>query len=105
MITVERANEYSSKATLFGWFVGLAWFAYTSPEAASLPWWAWAVLIVVGMFAASVVIGLGFALVAATITKAVTGDSRSSPNAYAWGAVICPVIAFFCAWPAAKLLT
>ena len=68
MITVERPNEYSSRATIFGWFVGVAWFEYTSPGPPACRGGR-------GLYVL-VIIGLGFELVAAAIMKAVTGDRR-----------------------------
>ncbi|MBZ9806948.1 hypothetical protein [Mesorhizobium sp. ESP-6-2] len=103
MISIETANSYSSKTTILGWFAGLAWLAYAGEQQPH--WWGWVLLIVVGMFAASIVIGGGFALLASFLTKAVRGSPDASPDFYAWGAFICPVVAFFFAAPVARLLS
>lgn len=103
MISVDRVNEYASKFTILGWFVGLGWFALFSKEASQIEWWAWLALIVVGMFGASIIIGGGISLIMAGLTKVLTGSSDATPDLFAWGAFISPVIAFFCASPVARL--
>jgi hypothetical protein len=55
------------------------------------------ILVVVGMFAASVIIGLGVALFFALLTKLFTGRHDATTDLYAWGAFISPVLAFFAA--------
>lgn len=103
MLTVDQVNSKCAGATIFGWFVGLAWVAY-SGSVIGLSWLDWVLLVVVGMFVASIIIGAGFAVLAAGITKLATGRSDGSPHLFAWGVFICPIIAFFSAGPAARLL-
>jgi hypothetical protein len=83
--------------TIVGWFTGLAYYNWFSSTGVHLPIWQHALLVVVGMFAASIIIGAGMALVAAALTKVITGRSDSSINAFAWAAFISPAIAFFAA--------
>ncbi len=103
MITVERANEYSSKNAIVGWLAGVAWFAYSSPLATNLQWWGWIALCIGGIFFASLVIGLLIALLAAVATRLMFGDSSAGPHLYSWGAFISPVVAFFSVDPFATL--
>jgi hypothetical protein len=49
------------------------------------------------MFAASIIIGGGMAVLIALITKAATGHEEGSPHGFAWAAFISPVLAFFAA--------
>lgn len=101
-LSVDRVNTKAAKMTIFGWLAGLAWFAYDNGiDALSII--SWAILIVVGMFASSIVIGGGIMFLMAGLTKLVTGDSEGSIHFFAWGAFISPVIAFFCASPLAQL--
>lgn len=101
MIAVERVNEIASKNTTIGWFAGLAWFRYSN-GAQDISYFEWAILIVIGMFVASIVIGGGMAMVAAAITKFLTGKADASPNAFAWMAYLSPLLAFFAASPVAR---
>ena len=101
-ISVERIGEMSSKMTITAWFIGLAWMAFLTDDAIGVSWWEWIILVVGGMFAASIVIGGGLALVAAAITKMVTGKSEGSPHAFAWAALIAPWISFFATGPAVR---
>jgi len=90
--------------TIAGWFIGLAYYNWFSSDPISVPMWAHAVLIIGGMFAASIVIGAGLALLAALLTKLITGNPEGNPNAFAWAAFIGPVLAFFAAKYALLLL-
>jgi hypothetical protein len=71
-LSVDEVNTYAAKHTIFGWFVGLAWFAYSN-GLNSISWISWAMLITVGMAAASIIIGGGIAYLLAGLTKLVTG--------------------------------
>jgi hypothetical protein len=103
-LSIDEVNTYAAKWTISGWFVGLAWFAYSN-GLHSISWIGWAILIIGGMFAASLIIGFGVALLMGGITKLVYGKSEASSDFFAWGAFISPVIAFFCAGPIARLFT
>jgi hypothetical protein len=94
---IEIINTKASKLTIAGWFIGLAYFNWFAANADSLPWWVHAVLIVGGMFASSILIGGGMALLAAWVTKVVTGKSEGSLHAFVLAMFISPVIAFFAA--------
>ena len=83
---------------MFGWFAGLAWLGYSSdPEA---EFFGWMLLIVGGMFAASIILGGGVALAIAGLSKAVTG--RAVPCSFGWGGSLSAVLAFLAARPAAE---
>ena len=88
---------------MLGWALGLAWIAYfdTVP---GLSFWDWIILVVVGLFGASVIIGGGFAMLLAWLTKLSYGKSDARPELFAWGVVIGPIVAFFCVAPIARLL-
>lgn len=83
--------------TITGWFAGLAYYNWFSSTAVPLPIWQHALLIIVGMFAAAIVIGGGMALLAGGLSKVITGRSDGSINSFAWAAFISPVLAFFAA--------
>ena len=103
MISVDRVNSIGAANTIVGWFAGLAW-VYFGDRIVGLGTLDWIILIIGGMFGASIVIGGGLALVAALLTKLSTGNAASSPHAFSWMALIAPVVAFFCANPVARLL-
>jgi hypothetical protein len=95
--SIEMVNTYAAKWSIGGWFAGLAyynWFSNDAPHASLL---GHVLLIVVGMIAASVLVGGSVALVFALGTKLVTGSAEGSPHGYAWGAFISPVLCFFLA--------
>ena len=100
MVNIETANTYAAKWTIGGWFVGLAYYNWFASHPPHVSLWGHVVLIIGGMFAASILIGGGMSLLASLITKIVTGRSDGSPNAFGWTAFISPVIAFFVAHPA-----
>ena len=60
-------------------------------------------LIALGRFIGSIVIGGSLALLAAGITRFVSGRSDASKDFIAWGAFISPVLAFFAAGFALQL--
>lgn len=63
-----------------------------------------AILIVAGLFGASIVIGGGTAMLLAWFTKLSYGKSDARPELFALGVVTSPIIAFFCVGPIARLL-
>jgi large-conductance mechanosensitive channel len=103
-LSVEQINTKASKFTIAGWFAGLAYFNWFSSTAVHVSWVGHAILVIVGMFAASIIIGMGVALIMGLITKIATGRTDGSPHVYAWGAFISPVIAFFAAEPTIRLV-
>lgn len=103
-LSIDAVNTKAAKNTIFGWLAGLAyynWFASASVHVSGL---GHVILVVVGIFATSIVIGGGVALISGLLTKSLTGSVGGSSDFYAWGAFISPVIAFFAAEPAIRLL-
>lgn len=96
-MTVERVNTLASRMVLFGWFTGLAYYNWFTDNPIHVPLWAHAILVVVGMFAASIIIGGGLAFIAAGITKILTGRGDGDPIAYSWAAFLSIPIAFVAA--------
>jgi hypothetical protein len=99
-MSIERINTKSARNTAIGWFAGLAYFNWFASDSEPLSTIADFFLVVIGAPAACMVIGLGVALLAGMVTKLWTGRVDGSPDAYAWGAMISPVLAFFAAEPA-----
>lgn len=97
ILDVERINTYSASMTIIGWLAGLAYYNWLSSDPISVPLWAHVVLIVGGMFFASIVIGGGLAMLAAGLTKIVAGGAEGSPHAFSWAAFVGAVMAFFAA--------
>lgn len=103
-MTVDQINGKASGMVIFGWFVGLAYYNWFARTPISVPLWAHVVLIVVGMFASSIIIGGGLSLLAAGVTKAATGRADGSPHAFSWAAFVGMVVAFFAAGYSLELL-
>ncbi len=101
MIGVDRVNTMSSQLVLVGWFVGLAYYGWWL--GAAVPWWGWVALAVPGMFAVSLVVGAGLALLAGAVTRVATGSATGSPHAFSWAALAAPVLAFLAAGWAVSL--
>jgi len=95
-MNVYRVNAIAAKWTIYGWFLGLAYFEWFAAVPAHLPIWELAILVVIGMFASSVIIGGGVALILGAMTKTITG-SWGDTTYYPWGALISPMLAFFAA--------
>jgi hypothetical protein len=102
-MSIEAINAYASKMTILGWFIGLAYYNWFAHRTVHVPIWGHALLVVVGMFAASIIIGAGMALIAGAITRTITGKLEGSPHVYSWAAFISPVLAFFAADYAVRL--
>lgn len=92
---IERVNTYAATWTIAGWVAGLAYFNWFATAPLHVPWWGHVLLVIAGAFGASMIIGGGMALVAALLTKWLTGQSDGSIDVYAWAAFISPVLAFF----------
>lgn len=103
-LTIEQINTKAATYTIVGWFAGLAYYNWFAKSPVHVSFIGHVVLVVVGLFAASIVIGMGVALLFGLITKLVTGRADGSPHGYAWGAFVSPVIAFFAAEPAIRLV-
>ncbi|MDP7028710.1 MAG: hypothetical protein QF733_00645 [Phycisphaerales bacterium] len=91
---VVRANTCSSQTSILGWFAGLAYYNWFAGDPISVPFWAQIILIIGGLFASSIIIGGGLAILAGIVTKVVTGRFDGSPNAFAWAALVSPVLNF-----------
>ena len=96
-VSIETVNTYAAKWTVGGWFIGLAYYNWFSSAPIHVPLLGHILLLTVGMFAASVLIGGGMAVLAAVVTKLTTGNVEGSPHGFAWAAFISPVVAFFAA--------
>ncbi|HEY8381854.1 MAG TPA: hypothetical protein VIL09_06875 [Microvirga sp.] len=94
-MTIDRVNEKASRMVIFGWLAGLAYYNWFSSSPITVPLWGHAVLVIGGIFVASIIIGAGLALCAAAVTKMVTGRTDGSIHAFSWAAFIGPVLAFF----------
>ncbi len=101
---IEIINTYAAKFTISGWFIGLAYYNWLASAPAHVPIWAHVILISVGMFAVSIIVGGGMALLMALVTRVTTGDMEGSPHGFAWAALTSPVLAFFAAKLALQLL-
>jgi hypothetical protein len=99
---ITLVNTYAAKWTIAGWFVGLAYYNWFAMAPEHVPLLAHLVLIVGGLFASSIIIGGGMALLAALVTRLMTGSVVASPDAFAWAAFISPILAFFAAKYALK---
>lgn len=101
---VAQINTKAAKYSIAAWFVGLAYFNWFSSTATHVSIAGHIILVVVGMFAASILIGMIVALILGLITKLLAGRTDGSPRGDAWGAFISPVIAFFAAGWAIRLV-
>ncbi|HUZ33694.1 MAG TPA: hypothetical protein VMV19_16560 [Xanthobacteraceae bacterium] len=94
---VDWINGHNSRLTIIGWFAGLAyynWFASVGPV---LPWWVHLILIVGGMFAASIVIGGGMSCLTALLYRIFAGSATARPEYFKVAGLIATVLAFFSA--------
>lgn len=96
-MSIELINTYAAKSAIAGWFVGLAYYNWFSSHAHHVPWWGHLILILPGLFFASVVIGAVVALILAGVTKIIFGKYDATGDIIAWGFFISPVLAFLAA--------
>jgi len=101
---VEQINTKAAKYSIAAWFVGLAYFNWFSSTATHVSIAGHIILVVVGMFAASILIGMMVTLILGLTTVLLAGRTDASPRGDAWGAFISPVIAFFAAGWAIRLV-
>ena len=101
--TVDATNTKSSKAIVIGWIAGLAYFVWWGDIEASF--WANIVLVAVGVFVSSIVLGSTVAMVMDVLTRITKRSQGRGANFSAWGAFISPVVAFFVCKPVALLVT
>ena len=105
LMNVDAVNTYAAKHAIFGWLAGLAYYNWFASQPPHLPLWVHAILVFGGMFAASIAIGGGMALLAAAATRITTGHDDGSIHAFSWAAFISPVLAFFASGFVFKLLS
>lgn len=98
---IERINEMASKMAVGAWFAGLIYFRWFADDAPSVPYWAVAVLAVVGLFPVTVGIGGGMALAAAALNKLRYGHPEASPHPFSWAGTISAALTY---WVAGWLL-
>jgi hypothetical protein len=101
-ILIQDILTSASKTTILGWFAGLAWLGYFSDP--GLGFFGWMLIIVGGMFAASIILGGGVALAIAGVSKAIAGRADAMPGLFKWGRFVSGVLAFLAARPAAEQL-
>jgi len=101
---VEQINTKAAKYSIAAWFVGLAYFNWFASTATHVSIAGHIILVVVGMFAASILIGMMVTLILGLTTVLLAGRTDASPRGDAWGAFISPVIAFFAAGWAIRLV-
>jgi hypothetical protein len=102
--SIEQINTKAAKCSIAGWFLGLAYFNWFSSTAAHVSIAGHIVLVVVGLFAVSILIGMIVALILGLIAKFLTGRIAGISHGDAWGALISPAIAFFAADWAIRLV-
>lgn len=101
--TVDAINTRASKAIVIGWVAGLAYFVWWGDIAASF--WANIVLVAVGVFVSSIVLGGAVAMVMRALYRMKTRSQGGGAKFLAWGDFISPVVAFFVSEPIAILVT
>jgi hypothetical protein len=101
--TIDAKNTRASKAIVIGWVAGLAYFVWWGDIEASF--WANIVLVAVGVFVSSIVLGGAVAMVMGVMTRMTTRSQGGSTNFLPWGVFISPVVAFFVSKPVALLVT
>ena len=94
---IDYVNTQNSKLTIAGWFIGLAYYNWFASDGAALPWWIHLILIVGGMFAASIVIGGGMAILTALLSRRIAGATDARPGYFKTAGLISTVLAFFAA--------
>lgn len=104
-LSIEAINTKSAKYTIVGWFAGLAYYNWFASHPVHVSFIGHVILVVGGMFAASIIIGMGVALIMGLITKLATGSIGGSIHGYSWGVFIAPVLAFFAADLAIRIVS
>lgn len=94
---IDYINAQNSKLTIAGWFIGLAYYNWFASDGAALPLWVHLILIVGGMFAASIIVGGGMAYLAALLARIIAGTWNARPVYFMTAGLIATVLAFFAA--------
>jgi hypothetical protein len=94
---IDWINAQNSKLTIIGWFAGLAYYNWFAHDGVVMPWWFHLILIVGGMFAASIVIGGGMAYLAGLIARIRVGKWDAHPEYFKTAGLIATALSFFAA--------
>ena len=93
MIAGDRAAKTASEFVVAAWFVGLAYY-YWFDNSVSLGFVTGFLLAVIGMFASSIIFGMGFHFVGRLIAKVLTGRWEALPGLSLITGVVSSVVTF-----------
>ena len=80
VIANDKAAKIASQYVVAAWFLGLAYYYWFDKSVPNLGIVAGFLLVVVGMFASSIIFGMGFHFIGRLIAKALTGRWEALPG-------------------------
>jgi len=94
MIAGDRAAKTASQYVVAAWFVGLAYYYWFDKSVPNLGIVTGFLLVVVGMFASSIIFGMGFHFIGRLIAKVLTGRWEALPGISLITGIVSSVVTF-----------
>ena len=94
-IAGDKTAKTASQFVVAAWFLGLAYFYWFDSNIPTLSFITNILLVVVGMFATSIIFGMGFNFVGRLIAKILTGRWEAFPNLNILMGIISSAVTFF----------
>ena len=93
--SLDVLTDISSKFVVAAWFLGLAYFYWFNESVPTLGIITNILLVVIGMFASSIIFGMGFNAIGRLIAKIMTGKWESMPSLSLIMGIISSIVTFF----------
>ena len=94
MIASDRIAKTISQYVVAAWFVGLAYYYWFDKSVPNLGIVTGFLLVVVGMFASSIIFGMGFHFISRLIAKMLTGRWEALPGISLITGIVSSVVTF-----------
>jgi len=94
MIAGDRAAKTASEFVVAAWFLGLAYYYWFDKSVPNLGIVTGFLLVVVGMFASSIIFGMGFHFIGRLIAKVLTGRWEALPGLSLITGIVSSIVTF-----------
>ena len=95
IIKEDKAAKMASQFVVAAWFAGLAYFYWFDKSIPTLGLITNVLLVIVGMFASSIIFGMGFHFIGRLIAKTLKGSWESLPGLSLIMGIVSSVVTFF----------
>tara|TARA_B110000503_G_C6758102_1_gene254313 strand:+ start:118 stop:450 length:333 start_codon:yes stop_codon:yes gene_type:complete len=95
IIALDKTEKTASQFVVAAWFLGLAYFYWFDKSVPTLDLVTNILFVIVGMFASSIIFGMGFHFIGRLIAKVLTGRWESLPGLSLIMGIVSSVVTFF----------